>query len=156
MDKTRKALAEYVPMDGRGKTYHGKKYTIINDAYNASPESMMAAFKNLNETNPGSRKIAVLGGMLELGDEAKKLHGLTGENLGKYKFDKIIVTGEDSDAFVEGLKKVRPDADVTICADTDEVRTKAHEIIKEGDTVLFKASHSFGYEQLSKEFIDND
>lgn len=156
MDKTLEALASYAPMDGRGKTYHGKRYTIINDAYNASPESMAAAFGNLDKTNPGSRKIAVLGGMLELGDVSEKLHELTGEACGKYKFDKIIVTGDDKDAFVRGLKKLRPDADVTVCTDTADVKQKALQIIREGDTVLFKASHSFGFEALAGEFIDND
>jgi UDP-N-acetylmuramyl pentapeptide synthase len=143
-------------MDGRGKTFHGKRYTIINDAYNASPESMAAAFGNLNRTNPGSRKIAVLGGMLELGDDSAKLHEQTGEACGKYKFDKILVTGDDRDAFIKGLKKLRPDADITVCKDTEDVRAKLQQMIKDGDTVLFKASHSFGFEKLAGEFIDND
>ena len=156
MDKTREALSNYAPMDGRGKTFHGKRYTIINDAYNASPESMAAAFGNLNTTNPGSRKIAVLGGMLELGDDSAKLHEQTGEACGKYKFDKILVTGDDRDAFIKGLKKLRPDADITVCKDTDDVRAKLQQMIKDKDTVLFKASHSFGFEKLAGEFIDND
>ena len=156
MEKTKKALAEYAPMDGRGKTYHGKDYTIINDAYNASPESMAAAFKNLDTTNPGSRKIAVLGGMLELGEDSARLHKLTGAECGKYEFDKIIVTGDDRDAFISGLKNARPDASVISCKDTEEVSKKIHELIKSGDTVLFKASHSFGFEALSKEFICDD
>ena len=156
MDKTREALASYAPMDGRGKTYHGSRYTVINDAYNASPESMTAAFANLDGTNPGSRKIAVLGGMLELGGASAELHEMTGRNCGKYKFDKIVVTGDDRAAFIKGLKSVRPDADVVSCADTDDVRKKITGIIRQGDTVLFKASHSFGFEKLAKEFIDND
>lgn len=151
-----KALSEYTPMDGRGKTYYGKKYTIINDAYNASPESMAAAFANLDSTNPGSRKIAVLGGMRELGDNAPALHEKTGEACGQYRFDKIIVTGEDKDSFIKGLKSVRSDADITVCADTEEVKKKAHEIIRTGDTVLFKASNAFRFEDLAREFIDND
>lgn len=156
MEKTAKGLASYTPMDGRGKTYEGKHWTIINDAYNASPESMAAAFENLNASKPGSRKIAVLGGMLELGDESARLHEQTGEACGKYKFDKIIVTGDDRDSFIKGLKRLRPDADITVCVDTDDVRAKIHDIIRDGDTVLFKASHSFEFEKLAGEFIGND
>ncbi len=156
MEKTKEALSSYLPMDGRGKTYRGTKYTVINDAYNASPESMAAAFKNLDRTNPGSRKIAVLGGMLELGDESSSLHEQTGKECGKYGFDKIIVTGDDRKAFIKGLKSVRSDAVVVSCADTDEVRHAVNDVIKQGDTVLFKASHSFGFEKLAKEYIDND
>lgn len=156
MQKASKALSEYVPMDGRGKTYYGKKYTVINDAYNASPESMMAAFSNLDLTNPGSRKIAVLGGMLELGNESPSIHERTGEDLGRYDFDTIIVTGDDRESFVRGIRKNNPHANVILCKDTDEVRSVAGSVIKEGDTVLFKASNSFGFEKLAKEFTDND
>ncbi|MCR5592782.1 MAG: UDP-N-acetylmuramoyl-tripeptide--D-alanyl-D-alanine ligase [Saccharofermentans sp.] len=156
MELASKALSCYEPMDGRGKTYYGKKYTIINDAYNASPESMAAAFGNLDSTNPGSRKIAVLGGMRELGYNSPELHEQTGEILGKYKFDKIIVTGDDKDSFVKGLKKTAPSSDVILCEDTQEVRKKTLEVVRPGDTVLFKASNSFGFEKLAGEFIDND
>jgi len=156
MQKSVAAVADYSPMEGRGKTYHGKKYTIINDAYNASPESMKAAFGNLNITNPGSRKICVVGGMLELGDEAKNLHEQTGISCGEFDFDVVIVTGDDQDAFIKGLNSRGCKSQIVTCQDTEEVRSKAMEIIKSGDTVLFKASHSFGFEKLAKEFIDND
>ncbi len=156
MDKTLEAIASYAPMDGRGKTYHGRNYTVINDAYNASPESMAAAFRNLDATNPGSRKVAVLGGMLELGDVSASLHEQTGRECGRYGFDKIVVTGDDRKDFIKGLRSVSSGADVVSCADTNEVRKKISDIIKPGDTVLFKASHSFGFEELAKEYIDND
>lgn len=156
VNRARRALAEYTPLDGRGKTYHGRCYTIINDAYNASPESMAAAFLNLKDTCPGSRKIAILGGMLELGDESAGLHEKTGEVCGEYEFDKILVTGDDKESFVRGLKRVRPSASVILCDDTDDVRRKALDIVRDGDTILFKASHSFGFEKLAEEFIAND
>ncbi len=156
LDKAEAAISAYTPMEGRGKTYHGKKYTIINDAYNASPESMKAAFGNLNITNPGSRKICIVGGMLELGDEASKLHEQTGMSCGEYNFDVVIVTGDDQDSFVKGMNSKNSTSQIIKCKDTEEVRVKACEIIKDGDTVLFKASHSFGFEKLAKEFIDND
>lgn len=156
MVKAQTAVGAYLPMEGRGKTYHGKRYTIINDAYNASPESMKAAFANLDITNPGSRKICVVGGMLELGNEAYRLHKETGVSCGKYDFDVVIVTGDEKDAFVEGLLSESSKSEVIRCENTAEVRIKTMEIIKPGDTILFKASHSFGFEKLAEEFIDND
>jgi len=156
IDKAGKALAEYTPMDGRGRTFYGKKYTIINDAYNASPESMTAAFANLKLVNPGSRKVAVLGGMGELGDLAPKLHEETGKKCGEYDFDLVIVTGDDKDSFVKGLKESSSKTRIIECDDTDQVKAAAQNNIKEGDTVLFKASHVYGFEKLAQEFIDND
>ena len=117
---------------------------------------MKAAFANLNLTAGAGRKIAVLGGMLELGDQSEKLHEQTGKDLGKYDFEKIIVTGEDAPALIRGLRSVRPSCDVALCGDTKEVEAKVREIIRDGDTILFKASHSFGFEGLAREFIEND
>ena len=94
--------------------------------------------------------------MLELGDVSSSLHEQTGRECGKYGFDKIVVTGEDRKDFIKGLRSVSSGADVVSCADTNEVRKKISDIIKPGDTVLFKASHSFGFEELAKEYIDND
>lgn len=155
MDLTRKAIASYTPMDGRGKTYYGKKYTIINDAYNASPESMAASFPSLQNVK-GKRKIAVLGGMLELGDQSPLLHEKTGEAAGRFAFDKVIVTGEDRDAFIRGFRKNNKTTEIISCEDTQEVSRRLSEIIREGDAVLFKASHSFGFETLAEGLIDDD
>ena len=130
------------------------RYIVINDAYNAAPESMEAAFFNLSVTGKGRRKVAVLGGMLELGDWAAELHENIGRDCGRYHFDKIFVTGDNRDDFVRGLIESDKDADYVLCSDTDDVRSKTEEYIADGDCILFKASNAFGFEALAKAFAD--
>ncbi len=151
MAKAAASLSSYEQMNGRGKTTDANGMRIINDAYNASPESMKAAFANLDILGKGRRKIAVLGGMLELGDYAPMLHEQVGRDCGSYAFDKIFVTGDNRDDFVRGLLAVRSDADLTLCEDTEDVREKVSGYAREGDCILFKASNAFGFEKLASE-----
>ncbi len=151
LDKACDVLSSYEQMNGRGKVTETNEIRIINDAYNASPESMKAAFFNLDVMGRGRRKIAVLGGMLELGSYASKLHEQVGKDCGEYLFDKIFVTGENKDDFTRGLLSVRPEADYTLCKDTADVKNKIKSYAKEGDCILFKASNAFGFESLARD-----
>jgi UDP-N-acetylmuramoyl-tripeptide--D-alanyl-D-alanine ligase len=151
MAKAAAALSSYEQMNGRGKTTDANGIRVINDAYNASPESMKAAFANLDILGKGRRKVAVLGGMLELGDYAPMLHEQVGKDCGAYHFEKIFVTGDNKDDFVKGLLAERPDADYVLCEDTSEIREKVRAYAEEGDCILFKASNAFGFEKLATE-----
>ncbi len=140
--------------EGRGKITLTEKYLIVNDAYNAAPESMENAFRSFSWTARGRRKIAVLGGMLELGDYAAELHEMTGRSCAKYGFDIILVTGENAGDFIRGAREADAGLDITQCPDTQAVGAELERIIKPGDAVLFKASHSFGFEALAKTFTE--
>ena len=150
--KAKEALASYEEMSGRGKISYGT-YTVINDAYNASPESMEAAFENLKLMNSRGRKIAVLGCVLELGDYAPSLHEYIGKSCGRCGFDHIFVTGDNRDDIVRGILSEDPGASYTLCEDTEDVEKKLRSFAEEGDTLLFKASHAFGFEALSGKFV---
>ncbi len=154
MDKAITALSEISQMNGRGAVNYGENLTVINDAYNAAPESMMAAFFNLNVVGKGKRKIAVLGGMLELGDYAPMLHEETGKDCGKYDFDHIFVTGDQKDDFVKGLLSVNPDAKYTLCDDSEDTYKKFLAYCRKGDAVLFKASNAFGFQKLANQALE--
>ena len=120
--------------------------TIINDAYNASPASMRAAIKTTAEVYDG-RLIAVLGDMLELGDISERVHRELGAELVENKFDTLITLGElgkfiAAGALDAGLKNV-------YSFDTHEdVAKKILELVREGDTILFKASHVMHMEKI--------
>ncbi|WP_258935089.1 hypothetical protein [Nesterenkonia pannonica] len=75
--------------------------TIINDAYNANPESMREALKTLArlahpEAGEDRRSVAVLGAMLELGDEHNIAHIRTGETVVRLNIDRTLVVGDDA------------------------------------------------------------
>ena len=90
--------------------------------------------------------------MLELGDFAPSLHEMTGKACAQYGFDIIIVTGENADDFIRGAHREDPDLKMIKCPDTEAVGKELESLAQDGDAILFKASHSFGFEGLAKEF----
>lgn len=120
--------------------------TIINDAYNASPASMRVAIKTTSEVYDG-RLIAVLGDMLELGAISERVHREIGAELVENKFDTLITLGElgkfiAAGARDAGLKNI-------YSFDTHEAAAKKIlEIVNDGDTILFKASHVMHMEKI--------
>ena len=123
-----------------------ENFTIINDAYNASPASMEVAIKTVAE-NYGGRKIAVLGDMLELGAISEKVHRAVGQQLAENNFDTLITYGELGKFIAAGAKDVG--LKNTFSFDTHkDVAEKILEIVQSGDVVLFKASHGMHFEKI--------
>ena len=154
LEKIRKTLSSMEALNGRGAITETKRYMIVNDAYNAAPESMENAFLNFSKNAAGRRKVLALGGMLELGDYAPQLHEMTGKACAKYGFDKIFITGENSEDFIRGAHMIDMHLEISRCRDTEDVSARLADYLKDGDAVLFKASHSFGFEELAKKFIE--
>ena len=149
----RETLFATKAMDGRGAITETKKYMIVNDAYNAAPESMENAFLNFSKRAKDRRKVLALGNMMELGDFAPELHEMTGKACAKYGFDKVFITGDNAEDFIRGAQAVDGGLEITKCRDTEDLSDKLSGYLKDGDAVLFKASHSFGFEALAKDFI---
>ena len=122
--------------------------TIINDAYNASPASMRVAIKTTSEIyGQSGRLIAVLGDMMELGDISERVHREIGAELVESKFDTLITLGELGKFIAVGAK----DAGLKniFSFDTHEAAAKKIlELIRVGDTILFKASHVMHMEKI--------
>lgn len=120
-------------------------YTIINDAYNASPDSMIAALEVL-KTYEG-RKIAVLGTMKELGEESPKAH----EEVAKYakdsKVDMLITLGEFNSDFEAGFGSENFKAFDSI----EDIVHYLKQNLKDGDVLLVKASRSMKFENIINE-----
>ena len=148
------ALAEYTVLDGRGQTTVVGDITIINDAYNAAPESMELAFDNLSRVENATRKIMVLGGMLELGDFAPMLHKEVGRKAAKVNADIVLVTGDNKKDFIEGVYEVNPSARIEEYENTSDIEQRIGELASSGDVILFKASNSFGFEKIAKNLIE--
>ena len=156
--ENQKKIAEVIStksaVDGRGAITETAKYFIMNDAYNASPESMENAFLNFYKKAKGHRKVLALGGMLELGKFVPGLHELTGKACASYDFDRVFVTGENADEFIKGAHMVNMKLEIVKCKDTEDVQRRLEDYIRDGDAILFKASHSFGFEEVAKSFIE--
>ncbi|QWT18039.1 UDP-N-acetylmuramoyl-tripeptide--D-alanyl-D-alanine ligase [Collinsella sp. zg1085] len=116
---------------------------IIDDSYNASPESIAAALKLLQQLPCSGKRVAILGEMGELGEEASRMHGLCGAYAAASHLDTLIVVGtsECAAALVEaaGLMGMLPDSVVRVPS-VDELMTQFENSFTTGDVVLIKAS----------------
>jgi UDP-N-acetylmuramoyl-tripeptide--D-alanyl-D-alanine ligase len=122
-------------------------YSIVDDAYNASPESMIAAFEALAESPRRGRLLAVLGQMGELGIESEESHRRVGRRAAEV-FDAVcVLDGERARILAESagaeLVATRPAA-------RDWVRRNA----REGDRVLVKGSHSTHLDEVVRELTE--
>lgn len=124
---------------------------IINDAYNASLESMQASLKYLSEfTN--HRKIAILGDMLELGDYSQKLHEQVGEAVYQNKIDILISSGKEAKHIVKQAKELGMSENNIYYFETkQEIIKQLKAMTKEGDVILFKASNGAKFFELAEE-----
>lgn len=120
--------------------------TIVNDAYNASPASMRAAIQTVAEVYE-DRKIAVLGDMLELGEISEKVHREIGAELAENNFDTLITFGELGKFIVAGAKDAGL-KNIFMTMTHEEAAKKILEIMQDGDTILFKASHGMHFEKI--------
>ena len=126
---------------------------IINDAYNASFESMKASLKVLSEFKE-NRKIAVLGDMFELGDFSKELHEKVGHEVVEDKIDILICNGENSKNIVEQAKKDGMNKDKIYYFDNkNEILKTLEKIAKPADIILFKASNGMKFYELAEEIV---
>jgi len=132
----------------------GKGIKVINDAYNANPQSMEAALLALQE-QVGGRKIAVLGDMWELGAYAEKAHRELGRSVKEYGVDFLMLLGRFAPLVAEGARKAGMDPQkIRIGKDHHAVGLHLSGILKEGDWVLIKGSRIMHMEEIIKELKD--
>ena len=124
--------------------------TFINDAYNANPQSMAAVLKTLASYPCSGRRVAVLGDMLELGDQAEPLHREIGRQAAGIGLDLLITVGPLSRAHLadEARKAGFAPERIVSFTDTAEAKPLFRTLLRPTDTVLLKASHGIGLEQL--------
>jgi UDP-N-acetylmuramoyl-tripeptide--D-alanyl-D-alanine ligase len=121
--------------------------TIINDCYNASPDSMKAALDVLGNYK-GGRKIAILGTMRELGDEAPKAHRSIGEYATE-KSDILITTGEFKEEYKIGFAKEQ----VKTYETKEQLIGDLYNITEENDVILVKASRGIKFEEIVNQLV---
>ena len=124
----------------------GSGITILNDAYNANPQSMRAAAEVLSKTG-GAYKVAVLGDMFELGPLAPTLHAGVGEYLGKAGIDSLVAIGDLSKHMYEAAKRALV-PHVHWCATKEEAKPILDGEVKPNATILVTASRGMEFEEL--------
>jgi UDP-N-acetylmuramoyl-tripeptide--D-alanyl-D-alanine ligase len=122
---------------------------VVNDAYNANPDSMAAALRAVaGMRRPGGRLFAVLGDMLELGPSAAAEHRRVGELAGELGFDQLFVIGEHATDIAASAVGAGVSADVV--ADLAATVTALTELARGTDVVLVKASRGLALESVAQ------
>jgi UDP-N-acetylmuramoyl-tripeptide--D-alanyl-D-alanine ligase len=125
---------------------HGEK--IINDAYNASPTSMMAAIELVSNLKGYEKIILVLGDMLELGPQEEQYHQQIGEGLNPEKIDLVFTFGILAEHIAEGARSSLGKERVLSFMDKNELIKRLEQHVTNDSLVLVKASRGMKLEEI--------
>jgi UDP-N-acetylmuramoyl-tripeptide--D-alanyl-D-alanine ligase len=125
---------------------------VSDDCYNASPASVAAAIELLASFN-GSRRIAVLGSMFELGEYSQREHLRIGEMAGRAEVDLLIAVGEDGSLYAEGAASHLPSDRRHVCLSNNDVIGYIRNRIGKGDVILIKGSRAMKMEEIVRALV---
>jgi len=124
--------------------------TVVNDAFNANPDSVAAALRTLAAMSAGRRTVAVLGEMAELGDATREGHEQAGRLAADLGIDVLVTVGGEYAALTAGAARSRGGRlSVVEVPDAAAALEALRGIVSPGDVVLAKASHSMNFEDLA-------
>lgn len=141
------ALSDYEPTGMRQRFVDFQGVTVIEDCYNASPDSMRASLATLAELPVEGLKVAVLGDMLELGSISREAHRSIGVEAAKMGIDILLCYGDNMKLCAEGAAA----AGIASAKHFDDKKELAHYLTKTlhaGDAVMFKASRAMALEEV--------
>ena len=146
------ALANYEATGKRQEMLHFGTVTVINDAYNASPASMEAALKTLHELKKdgaaGCRSIAVLADMLELGAGSADAHRRVGALAVQEQTDWVLTYGAEAAHISEEIVRQGGATQTQHCEDRAAAAAQLKRLLRDGDVVLLKGSHSMAVDGI--------
>ena len=147
-DEIEQGIRQFVPTRMRMNILRrGNGIIILDDTYNANPQSMRAAISVLSDSQ-SSYKIAVLGDMLELGPFSPALHAEVGEYLGQAGIQCLVAVGEQSAAMAQGARDAGV-PQVLYCQDKGEAMERLPMLLRGDCTVLVKASRGMKMEDIT-------
>jgi UDP-N-acetylmuramoyl-tripeptide--D-alanyl-D-alanine ligase len=133
--------------------------TVINDVYNANPESTKSAIKTLKQIGEDKNTFAILGEMRELGNLSKQLHEEVAALIQKLEIKNTLVIGNGAKPIYDYLLTHEYSGKLLFVENVDSALVKVKEIIQTNDVVLVKASRSIGLERVAnaivQDFSDN-
>lgn len=141
-------LEKYQPIDKRGQVFEVKGMKIIDDTYNASPDSMKSGAGILLAMEDLKRKILVLADVMELGEASRDCHYEVGNFLAKKPLDAVICVGVEAKAICEGIEENTEAILTRHFADKEQAITFLKDYVKEGDGILVKGSRGMHMEEV--------
>ena len=148
-EEIHEGLCRYEPAPGRCQRKVVGDITLIDDTYNSSPRSVQAACDLLEDWPVATRRILVLGDMLELGRAASDLHFNTGQYIGEAGLDGLIAVGQFADDLVGGaIDSGMTSKRIATCRDHAVLTVVLDCWLQSGDVVLVKGSRSTHMESV--------
>lgn len=148
-----KGIRRFVPTRMRmNLVQRAENITILDDTYNANPQSMRAAIHVLADTS-SQWKVAILGDMFELGSYAPALHREVGDYVGKQHIDCLIAVGELASNIAEGARNAGVQQ-IYHCKDKEEAKKVLPQVVQADSTLLVKASRGMKMEELVAELME--
>ncbi len=141
-------LGEFRLPEMRYQVEHVNGITVVSDCYNANPGSMRAALQTFRETSAAGRRLAILGDMLELGQESERLHRSLGTEVARSGVDALWAVGRYAEHVIEAAKRSGLRAPVFQADDVASAAPQVLDFLKPGDTVLVKGSRGMHMEKL--------
>jgi UDP-N-acetylmuramoyl-tripeptide--D-alanyl-D-alanine ligase len=140
-------------------THRADGVVVIDDAYNANPESMRAGLKalaTLSRSRPQGRSWAVLGEMAELGDLAPVEHDAIGRLAVRLRVDRVLAVGPAARLIHAGASHEGSGGQESAAvADVDEAIAVLRAELRPGDVVLVKASNSVGLRRVARALLED-
>lgn len=146
MEEIKKGIESLQSLSGRFHIIETGNRTIVDDCYNANPVSMKASLDVLQDAL--GRRVAILGDMGELGKEEVEMHREVGVYAAAKDIDKIICVGELAGDMAEAARLAAPTKDIVHFAEKESLLEALPEMIRDGDTILVKASHFMEFEKV--------
>ena len=144
-EQIKKGIESLEPVSGRFNMIETDKFLIVDDCYNANPMSMKASLDVLQDGL--GRRVAILGDMGELGTDEVALHGV---HAGHCKIDACICVGPLAAHIAKKASETNPDLTVIQENDLKSLLKNLNTYVKQGDTILVKASHFMKFENVVK------
>lgn len=149
LEEIKKGIESLQSLSGRFHIIDTGAYTVVDDCYNANPMSMKASLGILKDAQ--GRKTAILGDMGELGENEVELHEEVGRFAANAGIDLLICVGKLSAHMAEAAKKEGTDLQVVYEENLQDLLKDLPEYLKEGDTILVKASHFMNFTRVVEE-----
>lgn len=140
----------------RNELIHLKNFSILDDSYKSNPQSLNSFLQTAYTLDQYPRKIAVIGDMLELGEDAVKIHENIGKNIDSERLDYLITYGDLAYYIYNNAKDFYPEDHVFHFSEKEEMMEKLKELIIPGTLVLVKASRALHLETVVEELRDLD
>ncbi|MCI8668284.1 MAG: UDP-N-acetylmuramoyl-tripeptide--D-alanyl-D-alanine ligase [Lachnospiraceae bacterium] len=149
-EEIRRGIEKILPVSGRNHIISVDGITLIDDCYNANPVSMKASIDVLSYAE--TRKVAILGDMFELGANEAEFHSELGDYIGAQEIDVVVLAGRRMKHAYLKLHEANENYNLYYFEKTDDLIQELDQIIRQGDTVLVKASHGMNFIKIIRHF----